>query len=128
MSAGSEKVMNVAHAIARIVVMLLAGARRGRWDGLDGSNRWPRFVALIFAGACLILPGLKAEDAGEFAKRLGSPRGLCVVVSEDPHAAFALALAKASELTLVIATPSAEAAAAVRAAAEKAGYLGARVF
>src|SRR5258708_6847046 len=85
-------------------------------------------VAFVLIGTCFGLPSAKAEEASDMAKKLGTPRGLCVVVSEDPNAAFALGLARASELTIVLASPKPEMAAAARVAAERAGLLGTRFF
>ena len=82
--------------------------------------------------ACITLSALGntaliAADAPTLAAKIGTPRGICVVLG-DPEGKLALELAKASELTVLVQSPHDREVAAARRQADAAGLLGTRIY
>jgi outer membrane protein assembly factor BamB len=71
--------------------------------------------------------GLLAADAAIWLQKIGTPRGLCVVLG-DSDGRLALDLAKSSELTIFAQSTSDNQVAAARQAADAAGLFGTRIY
>ncbi len=84
-------------------------------------------AAQVVGIGCLAVGGPAAvgADTAAVAAKIGTPRGICVVLG-DPQ--LALELAKASELTIFLQSPRDEDLAAARQQADAAGLLGKRIY
>ena len=68
-----------------------------------------------------------AQDAADTLKRIGVKKGICALVGE-PGGKLALDLVRGSELLVYVQMKDGAKAAALRGEAEKAGFLGSRVY
>jgi outer membrane protein assembly factor BamB len=86
-------------------------------------------VVLVVGALALMLGGEAAwgADAAALISRIGTPRGICVVLG-DPRGTMALELARGSELTLFVQLMRDEDVAAARKNADDAGLLGTRIY
>src|SRR5262245_6143291 len=93
-------------------------------------SRWLVWLAAIVSGILSFLLGAPrafGADAAEWISKIGTPRGICVVIG-DAQGQLALDLARGSELTFFVQLASDEAVAAVRKRSDEAGLLGTRVY
>src|SRR5262245_17506231 len=75
----------------------------------------------------LLTAAASAEDAAGYLAKIGTPRGLCVVLG-DPQGELAMALSRQSELMIFWQSPREDEAAALRKTADAAGLLGTRLY
>src|SRR5262245_32982292 len=84
--------------------------------------------SLIAVAALLsMVPVAFAGDVTPLVAKIGTPRGLCVVLG-DPQGSLALDLARATELTVFLQLQRDEDVAAARKLLDAAGLLGTRVY
>ena len=90
---------------------------------------FPRLAAAFVLLALLIITPRQARsaDARTVHKQIGVHAGLCVLLGNNPIER-ALALAKVSDLVIYVPTRTHAEATTIRAAAEKAGLLGTRIY
>jgi hypothetical protein len=79
------------------------------------------------AGGLRAAEGEAETEAGQVLARLGTDRGICVLLGEDP-AEMAVQLARQSELIVYIQLPYGEAVSQVRSRVEGSGLFGTRVY
>ena len=89
----------------------------------------PRLAAAFVLLALLAVSPRQARpaDARTVHKQVGVHAGLCVLLGDNP-AERALALAKVSDLVIYVPTGTHAEATTIRAAVEKAGLLGTRIY
>jgi hypothetical protein len=72
-------------------------------------------------------PTALGADAKALVSKIGTPRGVCVVLG-DPQGNLALELARASALTIFVQSPREDEVSAARKQADAAGLLGTRIY
>src|SRR5262245_22709973 len=91
------------------------------------ASRLPTGVVVLVALLLLPVAAIAADDEGgeSLLERLRKSRGLCVVLG-DPD--FALDLARLTDMTIFVQSPSAEELEKLRKDADAAGLLGKRLW
>src|SRR5262245_929421 len=95
-------------------------------------SRWrramkPVLVLSLLAACTTPTTAQDSDDAKALVKKLGTSRGICVVLG-DPKGTLAVDLAKNSELLVYVQAPEAGQIEAIRKTADEAGLLGSRIF